>query len=163
MNPVAIGDGAHGHSAVTRRGPSPLKSAFIVAILVFVAVVAVAVSACAVLGPTYDGWTVGAVDSCPMPDFDPAMGESQPSAWDCAATLAIWITKAREAFDQRDPDHAPVVRASLHHNGSSKTFLSTPLEVTLFELTDGTARAIGVGHFGIDYAHTSTGDYGPDR
>jgi hypothetical protein len=112
---------------------------------------------------TYDGWTAGAVDSCPEPDFDPAMGENQPSAWDCDATLALWLTKAREAFDQRDPAHALVLRASLHYNGSNKRFLSNPLEVAVFELTDHTVHAIGVGHFGVDYAHLSTGDYGPDK
>jgi len=165
VNPVAVGDLAQAQPAITGRGPSPLKSARILAILVFVAVAAVLLGGfrANLFAQTYDGWTVGAVDSCPEPDFDPAMGENQPSAWDCEATLALWLSRAREAFDRRDPDHAPVVRASLHYNGSNKTFLSTPLEVALFELTDRTVRAIGVGHFGVDYAHISTGDYGPDR
>ena len=112
---------------------------------------------------TYDGWTAGDLDTCPEPNFDPAVGEAQPSAWDCAATLARWLAAARAAFDRRDPDHTPVRLATLHYNASNKQFLSAPLEVAVFELADGTVRAIGVGHFGVDFAHISTADYGPDE
>ena len=113
--------------------------------------------------PTHDGWTAGDLDTCPEPNFDPQKGEEQPSLWDCEATLAQWLTAARAAFDQRDPDHAPIRRVTLHYNASNKKFLSTPLEVAVFELADGTVRAIGVGHFGVDFAHISTGDFGPDK
>jgi hypothetical protein len=109
--------------------------------------------------PTYDGWRVGPLDTCPMPNFDPAV--EQPTAWDCDASLEVWLAAAREGFDRRDPGHSAVVRTTLHQNGSNARVLCNWYEVAVFELTDGTTRAIGVGHFCTDYEHISTHDYGP--
>jgi hypothetical protein len=123
--------------------------------------VAVALAACSAIAPIYDGWQVGGLDTCPEPNFDAFKGERQPSTWDCDASLALWLKAASEGVDRRDPGHAPVVRATLHYNASNVTRLSNWFEVAVFELADGTVRAIGVGHFGVDYAHISTHDYGP--
>ena len=147
-----------------RHGPSRLRyAALILAVLVFVAFAVVFLGVPNLFAPTYDGWRVGALNTCPEPNFDFTSGDSQPRSWDCDATLALWLSTAREGFDRRDPGHAPVLRASLHYNGSNKKFLSNPLQVAVFELADGTVRAIGVGHFGVNHAHLSTGDYGPDK
>jgi len=150
---------------MTRRGPSPLKSALIFAILVFVAVAAVLLGGpgfpANLFAPTYDGWKVGALETCPAPNFDPEKGETQPTAVDCEASLAMWLSAARDGFDRRDPGHEPVVRATLHHNASDVRILCNWFEVAVFELVDGTVRAIGVGHFCAGNAHLSTHDYGP--
>jgi len=150
---------------IARRGPSLRKSALILAILVFVAAAALVLGGpgcpASLSTPTVDGWKVGALDTCPMPNFDIVKGE--PSPRDCDATLALWLTTAREAFDARNPDHASVVRASLHFNGSSLHYLSPPPEVAVFDLADGTVRAIGVGHAGVDYTRLLAGGYGPGQ
>ena len=115
------------------------------------------------VAPTYDGWRVGSLETCPTPNFDPANDESQPTAWDCDASLAVWLSAAREGFDRRDPTHAPVARATLHHSARSTKNLANCCEVAVFELTEGTVRAIGVAHLGVLYSRVSTVDYGPDR
>jgi hypothetical protein len=122
---------------------------------------AAALAAC--FGPTHthDGWTAGDLDTCPMPSWDPAI-EQQPSAWDCAASLANWLREARAGIDSRDPGHAPVMRASLHQYAGGARYLSNAPEVAVFELADGTVRAIGVGHVGVDFQHLTVVDYGPD-
>lgn len=111
--------------------------------------------------PTYDGWTVGAPEGCPEPNFDPASG--RPSAWDCEATLELWLSAAREGFDRRDPTHATVVRATLHQYAGNGRFLSNCCLVAVFEMKGGTVRAIGVTHLGVDYSRVASVDYGPDR
>lgn len=124
--------------------------------------IAPALAACVALARTYDGWTAGDLDTCPMPNWNPAI-EQQPRAWDCAATLARWLGEARVGFDRRDPGHAPVMRASLHQYAGGARYLSSAPEVAVFELADGSVRAIGVGHVGVDFQHLSVVDYGPDQ
>lgn len=124
---------------------------------------AAALAACSTLAPTYDGWTVGDLDTCPMPNFNEAIGEEQPSTWDCDASLALWLGAAGQGFDRRDPNHAPVVRTTLHWYAGNARYLSNGPEVAVFELADGTVRAIGVGHVGVDYSRVHVTDYGPDR
>jgi hypothetical protein len=147
------------------RGLSPLKWAVISAILVFLAFFVVILEGpgfpANLFAPTYDGWKVDGLDTCPEPDFDPSAG--QPTAWDCGATLALWLKTAGDGFDRRDPGHAPVVRATLHYYGGNAKFLSNTCEVAVLELADGTVRAIGVGHVGVLYDHLATCDHGPDN
>ena len=109
---------------------------------------------------TYDGWTVGALEPCPPPNVPNF--ESYPQAWDCDASLAVWLTAAREGFDRRDPDHAPVVRTTLHHYAGNAKFLSNCCLVAAFELADGTKRAIGVAHLGIVRDRVVAVEDGPD-
>ena len=150
------------------RGPSPLKSALIVAILVFVAFAAVRLGFPANLfGPAiYDGWKVGELETCPPGPIltsDPdAYAVGRP--WDCDASLAVWLSAARDGFDRRDPSHAPVVRATLHSIASSVVSAGgLGYRVVVFELGDGTVRAIGVSHVNIDYqSPIVTNDFGRD-
>jgi hypothetical protein len=123
---------------------------------------AAALAACSVFAPTYDGWTVGDLETCPEPNFDFLKGENQPSTWDCAASLAMWLKAAGDGFDRRDPGHAPVTRASLHEYAGHAQFLSNCCLVAVFELADGSVRAIGAAHLGVVYSRVSTVDYGPD-
>jgi hypothetical protein len=152
---------------VNERAPSPIKSGLIVAILMFVAFAAVHLGFPANLfSPTmYDGWKVGALETCPagpIPTSRPAVG--QPSLWDCDASLAVWLSAARDGFDRRDPSHAPVVRATLHRIASNEVSAGFFREVVVFELADGSVRAIGVSHISVDYASPVTAiDYGPDK
>jgi hypothetical protein len=110
---------------------------------------------------TYDGWKVGSSETCPVPNFDIQVG--QPTTWDCDASLAAWLDAASEGFDRRDPSHVPIVRTTLHEYAGGARFLSNCCEVAVFELADGTIRAIGVAHVGVDYSRVSVVDYGPDR
>ena len=129
------------------------------------AIVAVAVAVLAVraYAPTYDGWTVGGVETCPPPNFDISNGESQPTTWDCTASLGVWLSAAAQGFDGRDPGHAPVVRTTLHEYAGNARFLSNCCLVAVFELSDGTTRAIGVTHLGVDYSRVAVVPYGPDK
>ena len=111
-------------------------------------------------GSTIDGWTVGAPDSCPPPNFP--IGQQAPNAWDCGATLALYLAEAREGFDRRDPEHAHVRRAALHHNGGIARFSGASWEIAVFELIDGSYRAIAVGHVGVEHEHLQTFGDGPD-
>lgn len=158
------------------RGPSPLKSALILAVLAFVAFAAVRLGAPNLFAPAsfapaiYDGWQPGALDTCPSlgPWVDPA----KRSAAYCDANLAVWLSTAREGFDRRDPAHAPVVRATLHELAGFIKYTTGCCEVAVFELGDGTVRAIGVwpplesdsrGAPFTDYSRVVTMDYGPDK
>ena len=167
MNLVAAADGARDRSALTRRGPGPLKSALILAVLAFVAFAAVRLGAPILFPPAiYDGWAVGALITCPVPYVDPA---KPPSTAYCDTSLAVWLSAAREGFDRRDPGHAAVVRATLH--SEAITHFPAPVgccDVVVFELADGTVRAIGVknwiGDDGIiDYNRAAAFDYGPNK
>jgi len=124
---------------------------------------AAALAACSLFSPAYDGWTVGDLETCPPPNFNPARGEAQPSTWDCDASLEVWLSAAKEGFDRRDPSHAPVVRTTLHEYAGNATFLSNCCLVAVFELSDGTTRAIGVTHLGVEYSRVAAVDYGPDK
>ena len=112
-------------------------------------------------GPTYDGWKVGDVDTCPSPNFD-LDGPQPTSGWDCAASLAVWLTAGREGLDRRDANHPLVTKATLHHSATSTVNLANCCEIVVFELADGSVRAIGVAHLGVDYSRVASIDYGPD-
>jgi hypothetical protein len=119
-----------------------------------------ALAACSAFTQTYDGWTVGALEACPPPNVP--MFDDYPAAWDCDASLAVWLTAAREGFDRRDPDHPPVVQSALHHYAGNAKFLSNCCLVAVFELADGSKRAIGVAHLGVVRDHVVAVDEGPD-
>jgi hypothetical protein len=113
------------------------------------------------IAPMYDGWKVGGLEGCPEPDFDVTVG--RPATWDCAASLAVWLAAAREGFDRRDPGHAPVVRTTLREYVGDARFLSNCCLVAVFDLADGSIRAIGVAHLGVDYSRVAVVPDGPDR
>ncbi len=106
-------------------------------------VLALGVIACGLLreppDPIVDGWSVGREVTC---DADT----------DCAPLLRL----ARDHLDRRIPEHAAVVRASLHGLGTridpatGDRILTTtsggPVRVAVFELEDGTLAAVGVGY-----------------
>ena len=159
---------------MTRRGPSLLKSALILAVLAFMAFAAVRLGDlfAPAAPPIYDGWQPGALETCP--DLGAYVEPAKRSAAYCDANLAVWLSVAREGFDRRDPTHAPVVRTTLHEpslerdrNGLVVVNASGLVRmVAVFELADGTVRAIGVLHpFGdpaplIDTSRVVTMDYG---
>jgi hypothetical protein len=112
---------------------------------------AVAVSSGPTADPVVDGWPVGDAFTCSNPE--------------CEALLPV----AQAQLDTRDPGHAPVVHATLHHEGvyadaSGHLILSVRsggcCQVARFELADGTIRAIGVGYPGISQEPMAF-DYGP--
>jgi hypothetical protein len=152
------------------RGSNLRRSALIV-----MALVLVACSRANPITPTYDGLKIGPIETCPPgPIATDHPNPGQPSLWDCDANLAIWLTAARHNFDCRDPSHAPVVRATLHQSASDtpagpgpgpvQIGAGIPYEVAVFELGDGTVRAIKVGHIDFDYrSPVFTVDCGPDH
>ena len=92
--------------------------------------------------PVVDGWPIGPELSC----------DGYPK---CPEMLAV----ARDGLDRRDPDHAAVVRVTLHAEGTitdadGNHILMTRsgpcCNVARFELADATVNAIGVGSVGVD-------------
>jgi hypothetical protein len=97
-----------------------------------------------------DGWHVGPETSC-----------------DAVARCADLLVVAGEGLDRRDPGHAAVVKVTLHDEGpevdatGGRVVRSGPCcDVALFELADGTVKAIGVGQVGISPGIQAF-DYGP--
>ncbi len=89
-----------------------------------------------------DGWPIGSEVIC-------AADDSQ-----CGALMRTAIA----GFDRRDPGHPQIARASLHSEGtlldaSGNHILTTRsggcCDVAVFELADGSTRAIGVGYPGV--------------
>ena len=85
-------------------------------------------------GSVVDGWGIGAPYACT--DLDP----ERP----CSALIPF----AGQVFDRRDPGHVPVVWAQLHEEEPIVSRTS-PLFIAVFQLADGSIRAIGVGYPGI--------------
>jgi hypothetical protein len=110
--------------------------------------------------PMVDGWSFGAMETCPPPNVP--LGESYPEAWDCDATLAVWLAAAREALDRDDPGHAPVGEMTLHEYAGNARFLSNCCLVAVLRLNDRTVRAFGVAQLGIDTTRVSALPHGPD-
>jgi hypothetical protein len=91
--------------------------------------------------PVIDGWSVG----------------SEVSFFDSERELLLGL--ARDHLDRRNPGHAVVVRAALHHEGGLidpetgheilRTYSGGAPRIAVFELADGTVTAIGVGYPGI--------------
>lgn len=106
---------------------------------------ALGVAACGLLrepaAPTIDGWLVG----------------PEVSFFDAERDLLLGL--AADHLDRRDPGHAVVVRATLHHEGPLldpatgqqilRTYSGGAPKIAVFELADGTVTAIGVGYPGI--------------
>lgn len=102
-----------------------------------------------------DGWSVGPGQSC-------ATGET------CAAT----IDAATDGLAARDPGHAPIVRVTVHEDGLYPCRNSDDLVqvfrsggfpiIVLFELEDGSRRAIGVVRGGPQFSLAVPLQYGPD-
>lgn len=86
-----------------------------------------------------DGWGIGEPFDCT--DADP----QRP----CSVLLPL----AQQALDNRDPFHARVVAGRLYEEGPDShgnlVTRSTPFLVAVFQLADGSARAIGVGYPGV--------------
>jgi hypothetical protein len=143
--------------------PRFTKSALMVGTLVLVAAAVVLFRGPGSAGfvrPTYDGWRVGDGDACPIyPTWVPE--SERPSADECEANLAVWLGAATDGFDRRDPAHPPVVRVTLHHLATSKLHSANCCEVAVFELADGTLRAIGIAQEPMSSTLAPV-DYGPD-
>ena len=114
-----------------------------------------------------DGWPVGQEETCPEPNAPPGQ---LPEHWDCQAALALWLTTASEGFDRRDPGHPVIIRASLHDEGAMRDAAGNQVlmtrsggapRVAVFELADGSVRAIGITHPGVDTEHLLVIDHGP--
>ena len=92
--------------------------------------------------PVIDGWRVGPVLDCGPDDRCPEL-----------------LGAVRAAYDERYPGHPAIEGLALHREGvdvdpvTGDTILRTrsggPVHVAVFELADGTVRALGVGFPGI--------------
>lgn len=101
---------------------------------------------------------------------DWAIGEAAPCASEDAKCLAM-VEVATTALASRDPGHAPILQTTLHEEGLypnrdgelGQLFRSggSPM-VVLFQLADGTHRAIGVKYVLRDDIPTAY-EYGPKR
>jgi hypothetical protein len=116
---------------------------------------------------TYDGWRVGALETCPLYPTLPSPPSTELSNSECEANLAAWLGVGRDGFDRRDPNHAPIVRATLHDLDTSTFHSARCCEVAVFELADGSIRAIGINLVVFPPGHGSYAnnviDYGPDK
>jgi hypothetical protein len=114
---------------------------------------AIAVAACDLPEPValVDGWPVGAVYGCSEPRCEP------------------YIRVAVDGLDGRDAGHAPIIGATLHELGLmvgtdgrpvSLAYSGGQPSVVLFQLADGSVRAIGVKYHGVS-RQASAVDWGP--
>lgn len=110
-------------------------------------------------GTTIDGWPIGALQTCPVPNVP--RGAPYPTQWDCQLGLSQWVAAAIEGFDRRDPGHAAIVRTTIHDESRAHARSGGCCKVAVFELADGSIRAIGVGHPGIETEQLTTVDFGP--
>jgi hypothetical protein len=123
---------------------------------VWVAAFAIVLAGCALangsgnVGTVVDGWGIGPQFTCPFVDPD------RP----CAALLPLAVS----ALDRRNPAHAAIVSSQLHEEGPDASgnlvIRSTPFEVAVFQLADGSVSAIGVGYPGVATEPMAL-DYGP--
>lgn len=102
--------------------------------------------------PIVDGWPIGAVVDCGAEPRCPEL-----------------VTTAQRGFDARDPGDPEIAGVTLHSEGAvvndrGETILMVRSGaccwVAVFDLGDGTARAIGVGYPGISQVPITV-DYGP--
>lgn len=137
-----------------RGGPRHTASSAVTGLLTLVLAGAACLAACVPAPPAtiIDGWAVGEAKVCPAGDER------------CFALLP----EASRGLDRRDPGHPPVVRATLHEEGAYRSpggSILLPIrsgdccDVAVFELADGTTRAIGVGYPGISQVPMAI-DYG---
>lgn len=113
-----------------------------------------AVAGCGQVGSTIDGWLIGSVATCTDRTVTAEGVEVQRGT--CAELMAA----AARAFDARDPNHAPVVRSQLYDRRSPPGSYGGLQFVQVFQLVDGSLRAIGVGWPGVSVT-PYTIDYGP--
>ncbi len=122
-------------------------------LLALITTFAVTVAACAKSSPdpVVDGWPIGAPADCAMTP--------------CGA----WLAVAQARLDVRDPGHAEVVKATLHNEGTLVapegglqifTRSGGCCDVAMFELANGTVKALGVGTIGVSTT-VSAVDFGP--
>ena len=117
-----------------------------------VALMSVAMSGCMMApgGSVIDGWSIGDPVDCARND-------------ECDDFIPAAIT----GLGRRDPGHPAIVEVKLHHQGKpGQTILHTcsggcPV-VAVFQLIDGSLRAIGVGTPGVA-REPMTFDYGPGQ
>lgn len=109
-------------------------------------------------GATIDGWQIGPVQPCPVPNLPP--GVPFPEHPDCARGRSDYETAGTAALAKRDPGHAAILRMTLHEYAGTAVFTSV-VNVAVFELADGSVRAIGLVHPGVDTEHLFAIDYGP--
>ena len=105
-------------------------------------------------GQVVDGWRIGQ-------PFDCGFGAQRNPECD------EFVPAAVARFDRRDPGHLPITSVVLYGRGDElgNTLLSTcsggcPI-LAVFELIDGSFRAIGVGTPGVS-TEPMTFDYGPE-
>jgi hypothetical protein len=122
---------------------------------------------------TYDGWRVGALETCPLYPTLPSPPSTELSNSECEANLAAWLGVGRDGFDRRDPNHASIVRATLHDLDTTTFHSARCCDIAVFELADGSIRAIGInlvvfpvkqadGTLRMSSANNAI-DYGPDK
>jgi len=114
------------------------------------AVMSVVGCATTVVDAVVDGWHVGPEASC-----------------DAVARCPDLLVTASGGLDRRDPGHAAVVKITLHDEGpvvdatgGRVIHSGACCRVALFELADGSVKAIGVGTVGISPGIQAF-DYGP--
>ena len=82
----------------------------------------------------------------------------------------MWLAQAIEAFDEEHPGHSAYVRVTLHDEGTIRDAAGNPVlltrsggapRVVVFELADGSAHALGIGHVGVDTEHLTVLNQGP--
>jgi hypothetical protein len=109
---------------------------------------ALAVLGCSALTPNMivNGWSVGDVKACEEPR--------------CAAQIPV----AQAALEQYRPDHAPLVKLTIHEEGGyprGDGTVAVPFrsggccDVALFQLSDGSVYAVGVGYPGVSEEPTA--------
>jgi hypothetical protein len=119
------------------------------------AAIAVVTLGCGPVGPSMvvDGWPVGEPFECRMAD-----GE-----------CVFYVPLATTALDHRDPGHAPIVNFALYQQAAYRQEdgdFRVPMcsggcfIIVLFQLGDGSVKAIGAGTIGVS-REVTTRDYGP--
>jgi hypothetical protein len=127
-------------TGAARSSPTSIRIRAIAGVAMFAA----GLVGCATVQPgtLVDGWSVGEQKTC-------AVGDER-----CVALLP----EASRGLDRREPGHAAIIAASLHEEGGypgkdGQVILSIRsggcCDVALFQLADGSVRAIGVGYPGI--------------
>lgn len=103
----------------------------------------------------------------------PAKGDPVIDQWPVGRAMACGtdtkcldlVPAARVGLDQRNPGHAPITSVTIHEEGVGADGIMTKRSggccaVAVFQLADGSVRAIGVGYIGVSTA-PGTVDYGP--
>ena len=119
-----------------------------------VATIAFLILGCGPMGPSIvvDGWPVGEPFQCRID------GECE-----------FYVPLATTALDHRDPGHAPIVNvtmnlqsAYLQEDGDFRHPMCSGgcFIIVLFQLADGSVKAIGAGTIGVS-REVTTRDYGP--